>query len=108
MLNRLAVVVTAKQPVIEWLHFHEPEATDITLDVATHDPNVYLLPECDSENNYPHLLEESWETIFESELEQWYTDEAMWPHGRTIEMFRKWFDCKFHSMIVDLCGQPLE
>src|SRR4051812_40329269 len=105
MINRCAVVVTAKQPLVEWLHFVETGELNITLESARSDPNVYLLPETDCP--YPELLVGAWEPIFEAELEQWYTDEALWPPRRTLQMFLQWFECSFHSMITDLCVEPL-
>ena len=46
LLNRMAVVVTAKAPFLEWLHAVDPASRDITLDTLNDEPSVYLLPEC--------------------------------------------------------------
>jgi len=37
-----------------------------------------------------------------------YTDESVWPQGRTFEMFMEWFEIETHSMFVDLSDEPLE
>jgi hypothetical protein len=104
----MAVVVTAKPPLIEWVRFNDPEGLDITFATAVEDPTVYLLPECEDTSQYPGLIADAWELIFENELEQWYTDDSLWPPERTLEMFNEWFACKFHSLIMDLYDAPLE
>ncbi len=48
------------------------------------------------------LLREFYELIFEQELMGWCTDPQTYPSPRTFEMFRKWFDVEFHSMVFDL------
>src|SRR5204863_1600003 len=93
MLNRLAMVVTAKRPLVDWVNAADPGGIEITLETATEDNNVYLLPECDSPDDYRKLLGRIWPRIFEAELWAWYTDEALWPPNRTLEMFNGWFDC---------------
>jgi hypothetical protein len=108
MLNRLAVVVVPKQPLVDWVRFNDPADPFITLDEAREDATVYLLPEVEGEAEYRDILAEIWDSIFEQELAMWYTDVDLWPHGRTLEMFWQWFDCKFHSGIVDLTDAPLE
>jgi hypothetical protein len=41
--------------------------------------------------------------IFENELYGWHTDEAAWPQGRDLAMFKAWFEIKLHSVAEDLC-----
>ena len=40
-------------------------------------------------------------------IEGWWTDEADWPRLRDLELFKKWFEVVFHSMIEDLTDAPL-
>ena len=68
MLNRLAMVVTAKRPLVDWVNAADPGGIEITLETATEDNNVYLLPECDSPDDYRKLLGGIWPRIFEAEL----------------------------------------
>jgi hypothetical protein len=37
------------------------------------------------------------------ELSGWHTDEAAWPKGRDLAMFKKWFEIELHSVVEDLC-----
>lgn len=48
-----------------------------------------------------------YETIFELELEGWCLDDEKWPSIRTLGVFMEWFTVEFHSMVIDLCGDPL-
>ena len=107
MLNRLAVVVSAKQPLVEWVRFNDPDADWITLESAADDATIYLLPQIDYPADYGPLIAAVWASIFEDQLMQWYSDDDLWPRGRTLEMFQQWFDCKYHSTIVDLSTRPL-
>ena len=37
----------------------------------------------------------------------WYRDTATWPKDRGFEVFPLWFDYQHHSMLIDLCHEPL-
>ncbi len=45
--------------------------------------------------------------ILEDQFNSWYQEPALWPQDRGIESFQRWFSISFHSMIVDLCDDPL-
>ena len=46
--------------------------------------------------------------MFDAELNDWYTDPALWPQSRDFEMFVAWFDVEFHSGVFDLCDDLIE
>jgi hypothetical protein len=46
--------------------------------------------------------------IFEEHLDGWYRVPAVWPTERDLTTFQRWFECSFHSMIVDLHDDVLE
>lgn len=48
-LNRTAIVVIAKQPLLDWLHSVDPTSHDLTLEEFNTEPTVFLLPECGSD-----------------------------------------------------------
>jgi hypothetical protein len=79
-INRSALIATAKQPFIEWLHMVDPSSGDIDLSAVNHEPTVYLVP---------------------------VTDQRSWPSNRSIEVFQEWFECRRHSMVWDLDDEPL-
>lgn len=47
------------------------------------------------------------EVLLESELEGWYTDEALWPKNRTLELFNKWVHVEYHTVVIDVVDAPL-
>ena len=110
MLNRSALIVTAKQPFLDWLRgLPDPVSADTTLDSLNdkQDGHVYLLPEWDDHEQRDRLLREGYDVIFENELAGWWTDEAAWPKKRTFKVFNEWFDVQWHSLLVDLVDGPL-
>jgi len=41
-INRSALIVTAKQPFVDWLHTVDPTSKDVSLSDINHEPTVYL------------------------------------------------------------------
>ncbi len=44
---------------------------------------------------------------FIEQLAGWFTDTTTWPRDRSFDVFCRWFDFQHHSMLVDLCDEPL-
>jgi hypothetical protein len=107
LLNRSAIVVIPKQPFLDWLRGIDAANTELNLDDLAAEPTIYLLPTCDSEEAMTEYLSEVYADIFDEELNGWHTDDSVWPHDPTFEMFGLWFDYRFHSMLVDVCDEPL-
>ena len=105
--NRTAVIVVPKQPLLDWLHSVDPTSAEVTLKILREDPTVYLLAECGSDPEAENLLAENCSQIFEEQLDAWYRAPERWPEDRGIANFRRWFTCSVHSMVVDLCNDPL-
>jgi hypothetical protein len=106
-LNRSAVVVKPKQLFLDWLHAADPTSHNLSLRHLTLEPTIYLLPECDTRAELEDALRERCEEIFIEQLAGWFNDEAMWPQDLGFETFCRWFDFQHHSMVVDLCDDPL-
>jgi hypothetical protein len=106
-LNRSAIVVKPKQPFLDWLHAADPTSRELTLLDMVREPTIYLIPECDTNEDVEEVLNDLWEEIFEEQLAGWYTDTSTWPKNRTFDVFCHWFDWQHHSMLVDLCDEPL-
>ena len=107
-INRSAIVVKPGRPFLDWLHRVDPTSVHLTLDDLRREPTIYLVPECDSEEQALECLREVIGDIFEEQLNGWYRMPSVWPTERDLSTFRCWFECSFHSMIVDLCDDPLE
>ena len=106
-LNRSAVVVRPKQPFLEWLHTADPTSLALTLPDLVQEPTIYLIPECDTGEELAAVLSIFCAKIFEEQLAGWYLDTSTWPTNRNFEVFCEWFDFQHHSMLVDLCDEPL-
>ena len=107
MLNRSAIVVKPKQPFLDWLHGADPTSMHLMLADLLREPTIYLIPECDTDEDVAEALRELCEEIFDEQLAGWYTDTSTWPRDRSYEVFCQWFDYQHHSMLVDLCDDPL-
>jgi hypothetical protein len=44
-LNRSAIVVTPKQPFLDWLHTTDAMSAELTLLELIRDPTIYLIPD---------------------------------------------------------------
>lgn len=101
MINRSALLLRPKQPFIDWaLSLDDSALAPYPDDEQT----VYLVPDCDTDEDHQKVLNKLYSELFERELFDWHTDESAWPQNRTYGMFLDWFDYKFHSVIEDLVG----
>jgi len=71
------------------------------------DPTIYLVAECADDEAVKQRAREVFAAIFEEQLVAWHTDRSVWPAKRTFDIFCQWFECRFHSMLVDLSAEPL-
>jgi len=51
-VNRSAMVVRPKQPFLEWRRSVDPTSSELTLQELAQEPDVYLIPECESEEDF--------------------------------------------------------
>jgi hypothetical protein len=86
-LNRSTLVITPKQPFLDWLHAADPTSHKLTLKVMTREPAVYLVPECDTDEDVGCVLRELCEEILVQQLAGWFTDTAAWPQDRSFDVF---------------------
>lgn len=104
MLNRVAMLVRPQKPYIDWcLNLDDSGIAPRPDDEVT----VYLVPEPVKDDWRAELIREVYEEVFESELHAWHTEPSAWPSPRTLPMFKKWFKIEFHSIVVDICAEPL-
>lgn len=107
IVNRTAIVVRPGRPFLDWLHRADPTSGELSLEDLRREPTVYLLPECESEEEAREHLEGVCGQIFEEQLDGWYRVPSTWPNRRDLETFDRWCEWTFHSMVVDLCDDPL-
>jgi hypothetical protein len=95
------------QPFLDWLHRADPTSSELSLEDLRREPTVYLLPECENQGEARKCLKEVCGQIFEEQLDGWYRVPSWWPNRRERDAFDRWFEWSFHSVVVDLCDEPL-
>ncbi len=105
MVNRAAVILKYKEPMVRWINESDPfdDNPGITLASANEDCTVYLITNTDAEN-LQRWLTLNFKTLFQNELDGWYTDESLWPRRLTRKMFNAWFDVECHTVLLDTVG----
>ena len=108
MINRAAVILTYKAPFIKWVNNADPYQDDpgITTESVNIDRTVYLIREDDAEN-LEEWISLNFKQLFESELEDWYTDESLWPKKRNRKLFDEWVEVQCHSVLIDTVGSKI-
>lgn len=109
MLNRAALILRYKQPFVDWINAVDPSPTPhaLTLSEVNQEHNVYLV-EVEDEGGLDEWLGRHHEELFEAELVGWYTDPALWPRDRSLEILREWCSFELHTVVVDAGESPLE
>jgi len=107
LINRCVVIVKPKKSFLEWCREAIPDR-ELTLDSLRREPGTYLLSEYTYDAEQPEVLRNFFDLIFDIELQGWVIDEDLWPRDRRFEVFQKWFDLEFSSMVVDLVDAPLQ
>ena len=82
-LNRSAIAVKPKQPFLDWLHAADPTSHEITSPDVCREPTIYLIPECDTDEELADVLRELCVEIFEEQLAGWYRDTST-GHGTGV------------------------
>ncbi len=80
----------------------------MTLADLREEPTIYLLPGYDTEAEARKHLRACCCEIFEEQLDGWYRVPSTWPVDRTFAAFSRWFEFSFHSVLFDLCDDPLK
>src|SRR5215467_2994939 len=94
-VNRTAIVVKPDQPFLDWQHRADPTSNELSLEDLQREPTVYLLPECENEEEARQYLGEVCGLIFEEQLDGWYRVRATWPNRRELNAFDRWFEWSF-------------
>ena len=103
VLNRSAVVITSRQPYLDWT---KQDDTTGVAELVRREPHVYLLPASEDAESEDAVLEDYWPHLFEALLAGWLTDERQWPPHRTRMLFTEWFDVHLYPAVEDLHLDP--
>jgi hypothetical protein len=100
-IDRQAIILKPRKPFLDWINKFDPE--DLITDLK--DASTYLI---DNELfDLEKWLKKNYKTLFEMELDSWWTDQKDWPKKRTYKLFTEWFEITTSSVIYDLEHRPV-
>ena len=108
-VNRIIVILIPKLPFLNWITTVEPDVM-LTLEELRLEQDALLLPitEIETMEEAKAWAYSNWRILFDKALFDWYTDERYWPQGRTLALFKQWFDIEWHPVVWDLSSTPLQ
>ena len=101
LVNKAVLIVTMKQPYLEWVSSLPDKPIEFTLEMLNSEKHCYLIPEHDTEQAKELIIQDVFDLIFEVELHSFCTDPDLWPKQRNYTKFLEWFDIEVHSMLFD-------
>jgi hypothetical protein len=101
-LYRHGLLISRKQPYIDWANRVANDSVPLSDELSRHNRSLYLVPEVDGEPDLAELVDEFWSSIFDEELSGWVLDTDQWPEPRTREMFDDWFVVELNDSVFDL------
>ena len=104
VVNRCAVAVTSRQPMVDWTR---PFWTPQERQNPGGESSIYLISTYDDESQAMACLQGCYGKIFAAELSLWCRDQELWPRSRNFELFLAWFSLHFHHLVEDLGCEPL-
>ena len=69
---------------------------------------IYKAKVADTPDIVNKWLKRNYQTLFETELDSWYTEESLWPEKRDFKLFKQWFEVECHTCVVDTVGTAIE
>ncbi len=102
MMDRSAIIVSPKQPFVDWVYSLNIAAQEVSSKDIKESMSVYLIEEVMDDKHFKDILKDVYTVIFEEELASWSTDESRWPEKRNLSMFKKWFSANLQYSVVDL------
>jgi hypothetical protein len=113
-LNRFVLLVTPRQPLVDWVRRLEegegPREGEkrFTLEEArTYHRAAYLVPRAEDAHDVEGWVEENFDLVFEQELFGFEADRRRWPRARTLDRFLDWFDLELLDAPIDLVDASL-
>ena len=98
-VNRTVLLVTPKQPYIDWANSFEDGGPTIEPDKLRH--TAYLIPDNYDEYNYENWLKKNCKEIFIMELESWMMVPESYPKKMTYKVFKEWFEVRVADSVID-------
>jgi hypothetical protein len=107
-INRAAIVLKPKQPLVDWVNRTVPLDTPVTVEQLAQDCTVVLVPATmDLAEEVSEYLDPYKPALFDLELEEWNRVSSDWPAERTAAVFDAWFELEVHSVVYDTMETPV-
>jgi hypothetical protein len=102
--------VVPKQAAFDWIVAVDPLPLSLTLEQVRSELDGYLVSQekVETTEDAQRWVYRRWEMFFEQFLNEWYSDETLWPKKRSLKMFKEWFDIRYHAMLWDMLDEPIE
>lgn len=104
MINRGAIILRPAQPFIDWAAGLDDSGL---VPSAEGEQHAYLVPEWEDDREQERVLKKVFAELFERELFGWHMVEEDWPRDRSLREFLRWFHIEMHSLVIDVCQEPL-
>ena len=112
MVNRAVIILRYKEPALRWINEanQSSNSSQVTLADVNDNSTVYIIKDgaVESPEKFRRWLRKHFRSLFESELEGWYTDPQLWPSELTLKLFDAWFTVERYSVVLDTVGGLIE
>jgi hypothetical protein len=100
-VHRNVAIVKLKKSFLSWLKAIQHPDADMTAEDLNQCCTALLIPDFALDEDSRAYIYSHYQTIFESELEYWHQDEAVFPKQRDLKMFEEWFDIEIYTTVLD-------
>ena len=109
-INRGMIILMPKQPFLDWVMRVDPTPSNLTLEDIRREQDGFLVSQESIEitEDAQSWVYRRWKMFFELQLNDWYTEESMWPQKRSLKMFKEWFDIRYHPMLWDMTQEAIQ
>lgn len=109
-LNRIALIIKPRQPLLDWLHAIGAEDLP-SLEELRDEASLYLVDEPTEEQPMADILnaliDAHWQKIFQNELSIWDEFGDHHPSPQDRPLFLSWFDVSLSGLTFDMASSPL-
>lgn len=107
MLNRAILILRYRQPFVDWINAADPNPTHASTLADVDDDSTAYLVDVEDEKEFEKWFKRNGATLFEEELNGWYTDPHLWPRDRSAALFKQWCTFELHTLVRDTGGPPI-
>jgi hypothetical protein len=101
-INRVALIVSPSTALLNWAISETPAiAEDVDPDDPSDLSSVYLLPDFDDIEEADDWLEDNFQTVLETLLEEWIPDDSLWPERLEFKHLEKYAEYSFSNIVID-------